>query len=325
MSDLKLTVTDSPHLSLGETVPRAMLDVILALVPVTLVAIYFFRLNAVFTLVVSLASAVLIDIIIQSIKGKKTTVPDGSVLVTAWILGLCLSPLTPWWITVFGVFLAVAVAKEWMGGLGWNRFNPAAFGLVGIIFLEPVTVFLNQAFSALAVRFPMAPTIYDTVTGATPLALLKMGELDVPYHQLLLANPGGSLAETSGLALLIGGAYLIYRQHICWRIPASMIGTVLVMALVLGHNPIYHVLAGGILLGAFFMATDWVTSPITDTGRIVFGVAIGFLVMLFRVVLVPTEVVALSIVLMNAFVPLIDRHTARQTFGARTSATEATQ
>lgn len=323
MSDIKLTVTDSPHLSSGETVPRAMLDVILALVPVTAVSIYFFRMNAVFLLAVCLVSAALLDIIVQAVRGKKHTLLNGSALVTAWILALCLSPLTPWWIAIFGIFLAVAVAKEWMGGLGWNRFNPAAFGRIGIVILEPATVFLNQTFAALAVSFPMAPVVYDSMTGATPLALLKLGQLDVPYWQLLLAYPGGALAETSALALLLGGAYLIYRKHICWRIPASIIGTVLVLSAVLGHDPVYHVLVGGILLGAFFMATDWVTSPVTSNGRIIFGVSIGILMVLFRVVLVPTEVMALSILIMNPFVPMIDRLTRRSRFGARREVTQA--
>ncbi len=321
MSDeRRFSVIEPPHLASGETVPRAMLDTILALVPVSLVSIYFYRLNAVFLIAVCLIAALLTDVVVRRIKGKGPSVCDRSVLVTGFILALCFQPLTNWWTAVFATIMAVAVAKEWMGGLGWNRFNPAAFGRASVIILAPVTVFLNRQFAGLGVSFPMSPEVVDSVTGATPLALLKHGLMDIPYSRLLLGNPGGgALAETSALLLLLGGAYLLYRKHITWHVPASILGTVMVLTAMLGRNPVEHALTGGLMLGALFMATDWVTSPITNPGRIVYGVLIGALVVVFRVGLGPTEGVVFAILIMNAFVPLIDRLTRRNVFGQASS------
>lgn len=310
------TVTDPPHLSSGETVPRAMMDTFLALLPVTLVSIYFYRLNAVFLIGVCLGACVLVDVIARRIKGRGPSVGDRSVLVSGLILALCFSPLTPWWTAIFASILAVGIAKEWMGGLGWNRLNPAAFGRAGVIILAPVTVYLNRVFAGLGVRFPMSQEVVDSVTGATPLAMMAHAELPIPHLRLLLAYPGGGgLAETSVLALLLGGAYLLYRRHITWHIPISILATVAVFTAVIGHNPLDHLLAGGLMLGALFMATDWVTSPITNAGRLIFGVMIGILVVVFRVFLGPTGGVAYAILIMNAFVPLIDRLTRRGVFG----------
>ena len=225
-----------------------------------------------------------------------------------------------WWSVVLAAFFAVGIAKELMGGLGWNRFNPALFGLAAITLLAPVYVGSTAPFGALRQFFgPL-----DVITQATPLALLKQGMLDqLSLSGLFIASPGGALGETSAIALIIGGVYLLYKQHIRWQIPVSMIVTVLVVAVFWGDPleniaagiPLYHVLAGGLLLGAFFMATDWVTSPITSKGEVIFGIAIGILVMLFRKAFGPTEGVAFSILIMNAFVPLIDRLTRRPKFG----------
>lgn len=316
MSEVKLTVTDSPHLASGESVPRAMLDVVLALIPVTLVSIYFFRFNAVFLLAVCLVTAALTDVVARRLRGLGHSLRDGSALVTGLLVALCFSPVASWWLAALGTILAVGVAKELMGGLGWNRFNPAALGRGSVVILGPLMVSLNQYLAPLQVRLPMAASVTDSVTAATPLALLKAGTLDIGYGRLLLAYPGGAMAEVSVLALLLGGIYLIYRGHVCWKIPATMIGTVAVLSLVLGSDPIYHVLSGGLMLGAFFMATDWVTSPVTDRGRIVFGIGIGVLVILFRLVLAPTEGVAFAILIMNALVPTIDGLTRRARFGA---------
>ena len=316
MSEVKLTVADSPHLASGETVPRAMVDVLLALVPITAVSIYFFRFNALFILAVCVATAVVTDVVVRRLRGLSATLGDGSVVVTGVLVALCFSPVASWWLAVVATVLAVGVAKELTGGLGWNRFNPAAFGRGAVVVLGPLMVSLNQLLAPLSVSFPMASAVTDAVTSATPLALLKAGVIDIPLADLFLAYPGGALAETSALALLLGGIYLVYRGHICWKIPVSMIATVFVLTLIAGANPLYHVLSGGLLLGAFFMATDWVTSPVTDLGRIVFGVLIGVLVVVFRVVLAPTEGVAFSILIMNALVPTIDAMTRRARFGS---------
>ncbi len=318
--EMQLTVSSSPHLRSPETVSSAMKDVLIALLPVTLFSIYMYRWYAVFLIAVSLVSAVLFELLFRKIMKKQATLHDCSALVTGLLLALCLRPGIPWWSVVLAAFFAVGIAKELMGGLGWNRFNPALFGLAAITLLAPLYVGSTASFAPLRQFFgPL-----DAITQATPLALLKQGLYDqLSLSGLLIASPGGALGETSALALLIGGAYLLYKKQIRWQIPLSMIGTVLLIALFWGNPlenitagvPLYHIFAGGLLLGAFFMATDWVTSPITTKGEFIFGIAIGILVMLFRKALGPTEGVAFSILIMNAFVPLIDRLTRRPKFG----------
>lgn len=318
--EMQLTVSSSPHLRSPVTVSSAMKDVLIALLPVTLFSIYMYRWYAVFLIAVSLLSAVLFELLFRKIMKKQATLHDCSALVTGLLLALCLRPGVAWWSVVLAAFFAVGIAKELMGGLGWNRFNPALFGLAAITLLAPLYVGSTASFAPLRQFFgPL-----DVITQATPLALLKQGLYDqLSLSRLLIASPGGALGETSALALIIGAAYLLYKKQIRWQIPVSMIGTVLLIAIFWGNPleniaagvPLYHIFAGGLLLGAFFMATDWVTSPITTKGEVIFGIAIGILVMLFRKALGPTEGVAFSILIMNAFVPLIDRLTRRPKFG----------
>ncbi len=314
-TELQLTVSPPPHLRSPATVSRAMLDVIIALVPVTLVAVYWFRLNAVFLIAICIATAILTELLFRKVMGKKPSINDLSAVVTGLLVALCFSAgaAAAWWTPVLATFIGIGLAKELMGGLGWNRFNPALFGRVAVIMLVPVFNFITVNFYSLR---PFLGGI-DVTTQATPLALLKQGAIaDMPSSGwLFLAHPGGSLGETSALAVLLGGAYLIFRKHIAWHIPASILGTVFVMGLLAGEPPLLHILAGGVFLGSFFMATDWVTSPITPKGKIIFGIAIGILLMVFRVALGPTEGMAFSILIMNAFVPLIDRLTKRPKFG----------
>ncbi len=310
---LQLTVTPSPHLRSPASVSRAMRDVILALIPVTLVSLWWFKFHAVFLIAVCLATAALTELLFRKVMQKKATLHDGSALVTGLLVALCFGAGTAWWTAVLATFIGIGLAKELMGGLGWNRFNPALFGRLAVIMLVPVFNYVTVTFA------PLRPFFggIDVYTQATPLALLKQGSLEqMPgLGSLFLAYPGGALAETSALALLIGGAYLLYKKHISWHIPASIIGAVLIIALLSGEPPLHHLLAGGVLLGAFFMATDWVTSPITPKGKLIFGAAIGVLLMIFRLVLGPTEGMAFSIIIMNGFVPLIDRLTKRPKFG----------
>jgi electron transport complex protein RnfD len=316
--ELQLTVSPSPHLRSPDKVSTAMRDVIIAMVPVTLMSIYWYTWNALFLLAVCLVAAVLTELIFRKVMNKKPTLYDGSALVTGWLVALCFTPGTAWWSAAVATFIAVGIAKELMGGLGWNRFNPALFGRVAVIMLIPLFSYLSQIFSSLR---PFLGGI-DATTQATPLALLKQAAvtgapMEISLGSLFLGHSGGALGETSALCVLLGGAYLLYRRHISWHIPVSFIGAVLVMSLVFGpaRLALHHVLAGGVMLGAFFMATDWVTSPITPRGQVIFGVAIGILVMIFRLGLGPTEGVAFSILIMNAFVPLIDRLTKRPKFG----------
>lgn len=313
MADKKMTlaVSSSPHLRSSDTVSNAMRDVLISLCPVTLVSIYFFKMHAVFLIIVCLIAAALTELVFRKVMNKPSSLHDCSALVTGLLVALCFGPSTAWWTAVLCTFIGVGIAKELMGGLGWNRFNPALFGRVSVIMLIPIFSYLSSIFT------PLRPYLgeIDMVTQATPLALLKQGVGMPGLGSLFLAFPGGALAETSALALILGGIYLLYKQHITWEIPVSMIVAVFIMALIFGQNPLYHVLAGGVLLGAFFMATDWVTSPITPQGKLIFGAVIGILVIIFRVGLGPTEGTAFSILIMNAFVPYIDRITRRPKFG----------
>lgn len=308
---LSLTLSSSPHLRSSDTVPNAMRDVLFALCPVTLVSIFFFKLHAVFLILVCLAAAALSELLFRKAMGKPSSLHDGSAMVTGLLVALCFGPATAWWTAALSTFIAVGIAKEFMGGLGWNRFNPALFGRVSVIMLVPVFGYLSSIF----VRLRPALGEIDMITQATPLALLKQGAGLPGLFNLFVAHPGGALGETSALALILGGVYLLYKKHITWEIPGAMIIAVFVVALLFGQNPLYHVLAGGVLIGAFFMATDWVTSPITAKGKMIFGAAIGILVVIFRVGLGPTEGTAFSILIMNAFVPYIDRVTKRPKFG----------
>jgi Na+-translocating ferredoxin:NAD+ oxidoreductase subunit D len=304
-------VSSSPHIKDEGTISKAMRDVFIALIPVTLVAIYFFRLYAVFFIAVCLVTAILTELLFRNLMNRKARPGDWSALLTGLFVALLFPASTPWWQGVLATFLAVGVAKELVGGLGWNRFNPALFGRVALILLAPLFAFVYSWFEPLNVYF--GPI--DVMTQATPLAMMKMGLEMPPLGQLFLAFPGGAMSEVSPLAILIGAAYLLYKKHISWRIPVSILATVVVLTLLSGGNPLYHLVTGGLLLGSFFMATDWVTSPFTEKGKIIFGITIGVLIVIFRVGFSITEGVAYSILIMNFFVPYIERKTSRSHFG----------
>lgn len=306
-----LITSSSPHIKSDETLSNAMRDVFIALMPVTLVSIYFFQTYAVLTIAVCLATAALTEVLFRKLMGKLPTLYDWSALVTGLFVALLFQATTPWYKAALATFIAVGIAKELAGGLGWNRFNPALFGRVALVVLAPAYAYVNQWFQPLHIN--LGPL--DTITQATPLALMRAGLVMPPVGELFLGFPAGALSEVSPLALLLGAAYLFYKKHIGWRIPVSIIGTVVVLTLIAGQNPIYHIVTGGIMIGAFFMATDWVTSPFTDKGKIIFGICIGILIVVFRVGLLITEGVAFSILIMNAFVPMIERMTSRSQFG----------
>ncbi len=322
---LRLTVTPSPHLHSKESVSVGMRDVLIALVPITIVSIVIYRSYALLLIGVCLVMAALTELLFRKIRRKRATLNDGSAMVTGLLVALCFSPGTAWWTAALAVFIGIGLAKELMGGLGWNRYNPALFGRLSVILLIPLFHQVTYVFSPLKQNFGGV----DVLTQATPLALMIQGTGYPSLIQMSFAHQGGSLGETSALALLIGGLYLLYKKHITWHTPLSVIVAVAIMALLFGTNvlgagaPLYHILAGGVLLGAFFMATDWVTSPITPLGKVIFGASIGILLMVFRLFLAPTEGMAFSILIMNAFVPLIDRYTKRLKFGeVKNTATE---
>ncbi len=307
-----LTVTSSPHLKDKTRNRGIMLDVAIALLPAVAAATYFFGTWALVTIASCIAGAFVAEAGIMAARGKDIPLGDGSALVTGLLLGLTLPPDLPIWVGFLGGAFGIGVGKAIFGGLGLNMFNPA---LVGRAFLVASFPVLLTSF-----RWPWNSGAwmgaeFDAVSTATPLALLKFSAVETPAMELFLGNVGGSLGETSALALIIGGMYLLFRGVINWRIPASYIGTVMLLALVGGDDPVFHLLAGGLLLGAFFMATDYVTSPITARGKLVFGFGCGLLTYVIRSFGGYPEGVLYSILLMNSAVPLIERFTRPRVFG----------
>ena len=303
-----LLATTSPHIRCKVSVSRIMYAVIFALMLPTIGGIYYFGLNALWVILTTVITAVLTEYIIKRLR-KIEFVMDGSAVVTGLLLGLILPPLLPkyLWIAAIGSVVAIGIAKEAFGGLGHNMFNPALVG----------RAFLSASFSGIMTSFVL-PTKWsgaDAITGATPLKE-SFNYIDKSeYMDLLLGNVGGSIGETSALLILIGGLILILLSVINWRIPLTYIGTVFVLTLVFGGDPYRHILAGGLLLGAFFMATDYVTAPLTDNGKIIFAVGAGILTVCIRKFGGMPEGVCFSILLMNAVTPLIDRYTVPKPFG----------
>ncbi|HOO12066.1 MAG TPA: RnfABCDGE type electron transport complex subunit D [Bacillota bacterium] len=302
MGNGNLVVSSSPHIRSEETVQRIMLDVIIALLPAAAASVYFFGMGTLVIMLTGILAAVATEAAIQKIRNKPVTINDGSAVITGLLLALTLPPALPLWMVAVGAVVAIGIGKQVYGGLGCNPFNPA---LVGRAFL--------------IVSFPVHMTTWisplDGVTSATPLGMMKMEGIKTDYMELFLGNVGGSLGETSALLLILGGAYLIYRGVIDWRIPVSYLGTVAVLTMVLGHDPLFHLLAGGLMLGAFFMATDMVTTPLTRLGRIIFGIGAGVLVVIIRLYGGYPEGVLFSILLMNIFTPIIDKFIRPRIYG----------
>lgn len=301
----ELIVSPSPHIRSDVSIEKIMYSVIIALIPTTACGVYLFGVYALLIIITCILSAVLTEYLALRLMDRKF-VMDGSALITGLLLALCLPPRLPLWIAAIGAVFAIALAKCAFGGLGYNIFNPALSGRAFLTISWPVqmTTWTN-------------PLTCDAVTTATPLGLLKMQQITTPYINLALGNVGGSIGETSAIAILIGGLYLIAKRYIDWRTPLAYIATVGVMMVLLGQNPIFHILAGGLFLGAFFMATDYVTTPITKEGRTLFGIGAGVIVVVIRLIGGYPEGVMFSILLMNAFTPLIDRHVKPRVYGVK--------
>lgn len=321
-----LIVSVSPHIKDTETTERIMWSVSLSLAPAVLMGVYFFGPRAAFTIMASILSAVLAEYIYLKLMKKKVVVIDGSAFLTGLLLGLNLPPSVPFFIPILGSIVAVIITKQLFGGLGYNIFNPALTG----------RAFLLVSFPRLMTVWnePAAAFIHlDARTTATPLGILKeegfirvievFGDKWNLYSQLLIGHRGGCIGETSVLALLIGAAFLMYRKYITWHIPLPFLGTAALIAWIFGGqeglftgDPLFHLMTGGLMLGAFFMATDYVTSPSVKNGRILFGTGCGFLTMLIRLKGGYPEGVMFAILIMNCFAPLIDRGFRTKVFGA---------
>ena len=297
MSEM-LHVSSSPHIRSRTETPNLMAMVIVALLPATLSGIWNFGVRALCLILISIAACVVTEGIYERLMHKESTLKDLSAVVTGLLLGLNLPPAAPWWIPVIGGFFAILVVKQLFGGLGQNFMNPAlaARCFLLLAFTGPMTDFTpTSGFGTLA----------DTVSGATPLAALRAGE-SVDLLSMFLGNTTGTIGETSALALLLGGIFLVLMGVIDLRIPLTYLGSFLVFMLLFG---------GGLMLGAWFMATDYVTSPITPTGRVVYGVILGIMTGIFRVFGSSAEGVSYAIIFSNLLIPLIERLTIPAAFG----------
>ena len=326
-----LIVSPSPHVHGKESTRRIMGDVIIALLPAVLVSIWFFGLSAIHLVCVSVLACVVLEYLIQKflLKGK-STVGDLSAVVTGVLLALNLPVCSPWWLILIGALVAIGIAKMTFGGLGQNLFNPALVARVVLLVSFPVlmtgTAFHAPETGYLFGNSDLASAALDATSGATPLGFVKeqlakgvsmqeiMATPGLSYTQLLFANLGGSAGELSAVALLLGFIYLLCRRVIKPWISLSILATVFVFAgiLYLGDSskyvdPVFHLLNGGLLLGAFFMATDYVTSPMTTKGQVIFGIGIGIITVLIRTFGAYPEGVSFAILIMNATVPLLNK------------------
>src|SRR6056297_126097 len=296
----ELIVTSSPHVRSQDSVKKIMWSVVLALLPAVFAAVYFFKARAISVVLTAVVGAVLTEYIFQKVRNKKIAIEDGSAVVTGLLLALTLPPSIPLWTAFFGSVVAIGLGKQVFGGIGQNPFNPALVG----------RAFLTAAYPVL-----MTTWTVDGVSTATPLSKLKMDGVATDTWRLFIGQIGGSLGETSALALLLGFAYLLYKGYVNWRIPMAMLGSVFIGTFVFGADPIFHLFGGGLMIGALYMATDMVSSPTTKLGRWIFGIGAGLLVVVIRLWGGYPEGVMYSILLMNTAVPLIDRYTRPRSLG----------
>lgn len=329
MSDEKLlTLSSSPHIRDGSSIPGVMHTVVLSLMPGALMGVYLFGLPALLTIVIAVASCVAFEAWMQWLMDRKISVFDGSAILTGLLLAMNLPSSAPWWLTIIGSAVAIIIGKQLYGGLGQNIFNPALVARVFLLIAWPVQMTTFLPPSAMLAKGA------DAVSSATPLSAIKMelmshkANIDISAlpqpstSDLLLGVHGGSLGEVSIIALLIGGLYLLYKKIITWHIPVSFLGTALLFSAIMWlvdpmkyANPVFHILTGGMILGALFMATDYVTSPVTNKGMLVFGAGCGFLTILIRLFGGYPEGVSFAILLMNLGTPLIDKLVTPSRFG----------
>jgi len=308
----QLVVSNSPHIRQGDTINKIMFTVVLAMLPACLAGIWFFGFAALKVLLLCTASCVVIEEGWNKLMKRASSWKDGSAILTGILLGMNLNAGVPWWVCVLGGVLAIILGKQLFGGLGYNPFNPALVARVGLLIGFPAIM--------TTWRVPQAGKMFvDGVSAATPLGM-EPGTASL--GNLLSGNVGGCLGETSAIALLIGGAILLAFKLIKWQVPVAYIGSVFAITGVAHlvspettHSPVFHVLSGGLLLGAFFMATDMVTSPMTKKGALIFGLGCGIMTSAIRLWGSYPEGVSFSILFMNALTPLIDRVTINKPFG----------
>lgn len=327
-----LIVSVSPHIRSEESIGRIMWTVTLSLLPALFMSVYFFGPLAIYVTAMCVAGSIFSEWLIQRMTGKDAKLGDGSSFLTGLLLGLNMPATVPFYIPLVSSFVAVAITKQLFGGLGFNIFNPALVGRAFALITWPraMTTWVEPTASFVSM---------DAKSTATPLGILKeegmhkllevFGDKLSLYKELLLGHTAGSLGETSVIALLIGAVLLLVRKYISWHIPVSFLGTVAVLAWIFGGktglftgDPIVHLLSGGLILGAFYMATDYVTCPSVKRGQILFGIGCGLLTILIRLKAGYPEGVMFAILLMNCFAPMIDRSFKSKVFGLQKEAKE---
>lgn len=341
MSGLKKTleIETSPHIASGRSVEDIMRNVVWALLPTSAFAVYAFGLAALLSLLVATLTCVSTEYLLCRVSGQRPTVGDWSSVITGLLYGLTLPPGLPLWMVVCGGVIAIALGKYLFGGLGYNAFNPA---LVGRAFLQaafpaamttwsPVMApdrFLHIPSSILTLPFsaPSYEGMYDGITGATPLALMKFDQQLTETSELVFGFIGGSYGETCGVLILLGGGWLVVRKMMNWRIPAAIFATVIILSALFNWidsqhypGPLFTLFSGGLMLGAVFMATDMVASPATSTGVVIYGVVIGVLVIVIRFWGGVPEGVMYAILLANALSPHIDALTQSRVYGCESA------
>ncbi len=312
MNEQFYNVSANPHVRDKATTHSIMLDVIIALLPATFLGWWNFGWKAIINTIICVATCIIAEYAWQHFMHKKITIMDCSAALTGLLLAMNLPPEVPFFIPVIGGIFAIIVVKQIFGGLGQNFMNPA-LGARCFLLISYAGLMTNFSYKGFGGSF-------DATTGATPLAALKAGET-VNLRAMFFGNTAGTIGETSALLLILGGLYLIARKIISWRIPVCYIGTLAVFVLLFGGHGFdvnylaAHMFGGGLMLGAFFMATDYVTSPITPKGQIIFGIILGILTGLFRIFGGSSEGVSYAIIFSNLLVPLIERYTTPVAFG----------
>jgi Na+-translocating ferredoxin:NAD+ oxidoreductase subunit D len=320
----KLYLSSSPHIHSGQTTDQVMRAVIYALLPACAVSVYFFGLPALLVLLCCTLGCMATEALCQKGMGKPLTLGDGSAALTGILLALNLPPSSPWWLALLGSVVAIAIGKQVYGGLGYNPFNPALVARVVLLISFPVQMTTWTAPT------PLGSGV-DALSSATPLGELKTAvmltgkipaELQGQLGHYFLGNMAGCLGEVSALALLLGAAYLFWKKILTWHVPLTFVATTLIGSGLFWlidptrfANPLFHLFTGGLILGAFYMATDMVTSPVTTRGLLLFGVGCGLITVLIRLFGGYPEGVSFAILLMNAATPLIDRYTRPRKFG----------
>jgi len=335
-------ISPSPHIKDKDSIQRIMYTVILALVPAGAGAVYFFGIRALYVILLTVAAALVSEALCDKIMKRPVTISDGSAIVTGVLLAYNLPAEVPLWLPVVGAFFGIVIGKMVFGGLGYNPMNPALIGRAFLMASWPVNMTVFKTI-------PRHSTLsgISAITSATPLNVFKhsreilintssfttqqvteaanaMSQFSSSYGELFWGKVGGCLGETSAALLLLGAIFLMYKRIIGWKIPFSYIGTVALLSWIFGGSdglfsgdPLFHILAGGLILGAFFMATDMVTSPITFKGRIYFGIGCGILTVIIRLWGGYPEGVSYSILLMNLTTPLLDKYTKPKPFGGK--------